>query len=147
MRPRLSPWLLAAAVAAGSGCARAHPDAADAERVLGREVGQEGHGLVRLVRFRATGRQRSTLLGATLVTLRYDAEIQFLGDACYGGGLSAHAYRPPRYDAAGLPAAGSSLDDCTRVHVMRGDQRDVVGVLVFESLGRGRWRGPDGQLY
>ena len=147
MRRRLSPWLLAAAVATAGGCTRSHPDIADAERVLTHEVGREGSGLVRLVRVRATGRQVSTLLGARLVTLRYDAEIQFLGDACYGGGLSARAYRPPRYDEAGLPAAGSSLDDCTRVHVMRGDRREVAGMLVFESLGRGRWRGPDGQLY
>ncbi len=146
-RPRSRAWVIASLCLAASACERTAPGAADGDRVLQRQLAAQGDGLVRLVSFAKTGGQRSTMLGVTWYTMQYGAEIEFLKDACYGGGLSARGYVPPRYDRSGLPASDDAPDACHQVRVSRGERREVTGSLSFEKLREGRWRGPDGRLY
>ncbi|OYV63887.1 MAG: hypothetical protein B7Z72_14130, partial [Gemmatimonadetes bacterium 21-71-4] len=111
------------------------------------QLQRQGNGLIRLVSFATTGGQRSGLLGVTTYTMEYDAQIEFLRDACYGGGLSARAYVPPRYDRSGRPALDAAAAACFRIHVSKGERREVTGFLPFEQVAKGRWRGPDGLIY
>ena len=145
--PRPRNWLVAAAILTTSACGRTAPNATDGTSVLRHQIEPEGNGLVRLVGFTKTGGQRSTLLGVTWYTMEYSAQIEFLGDACYGGGLSAHDYVPPRYDRSGLPASDDGAAACHRVHVSKGERREVTGSLPFEKTRGGGWRGPEGRLY
>ncbi len=140
-------WLAAVLILVTSGCARVNPGEADGDRVLLNQLQRQGDGLIRLVSFTKTGGQRSGFLGVTTYTMQYSAQIEFLADACYGGGLSARVYVPPRYDRSGRPASDAATAACFRIHVAKGERREVTGFLPFERVGQGRWRGPDGLLY
>lgn len=139
--------LFALGVLVAGGCSPGNPRDADGASVLRHQVESQGRGLIRLVGFRKTSGRRSALLGVTMYTMDFSAEIEFLKDACYGGGLSAHAYLPPRYDRSGLPVSEDSAGSCFRVHVSKGEHREVTGSLPFEGIKNGGWRGPDGRLY
>jgi hypothetical protein len=145
--PRQRAWLVAAAVFVTSACARAEPRETDGSSVLRHELERQATGVIRLVRFTETGGQRSAFLGVTTYMMGYDAQIEFLRDACYGGGLSARDFVPPRYDRSGLPASDGAAAACFRVHVSKGERREVTGSLPFEKTQKGGWRGPDGQIY
>jgi hypothetical protein len=128
-------------------CVPANPTEADGSRVVRHQVAQEGKGLARLASFKKTGGQRSAFLGVTTYTMEYSAQIEFLKDACYGGGLSARDYLPPHYDRSGLPASEEIAAACFRIHVLKGERREVTGTLPFEKTQHGGWRGADGRLY
>ncbi len=144
---RSGPWLIAVAILLTSACARGNPDETVGGSVLRHQLERQGDGLIRLVSFTKTGGQRSGFVAVTTYTMAYSAQIEFLGDACYGGGLSAREYVPPRYDRSGRPASDASAAACFSVHVSKGERREVTGFLPFEQVAEGRWRGPDGQLY
>jgi hypothetical protein len=145
--PRPDAWLIAVAIVMTSGCARVNPGETVGDSVLRHQLERQGNGLIRLVSFTKTGGQRSSYLGVTTYTMAYGAQIEFLKDACYGGGISALDYVPPRYDRSGRPASDALPAACFRNHVSRGERREVTGSLPFEQVAKGRWRGPDGQTY
>ncbi len=128
-------------------CRSAEPRASDGAQVLRDEIEAQAKGMVRLSGFAQTGAHRSTMLGVSWYTMDYTAQIAFLKDACYGGGVSAREYVTPRYDPSGFPAADDPSAACHRVRVAVGERRDVTGSLMFEKLRAGRWRGPDGRIY
>jgi hypothetical protein len=146
-RSRPDAWLIVAAILMTSACARANPGDAAGDSVLRHQVERQGPDLIRLVRFTRLGGQRSAFLGVTTYTMEYKAQIEFLKDACYGGGLSARPYVAPRYDGSGRPAPEDAAAACHRIHVSRGERRDVTGSLPFEKLREGGWRGPDERVY
>ena len=145
---RTCGWALSVALSAAviGSCAPPNPTEEDGSRVVRHQVATEGKGLVRLVSFKRTGGQRSAFLGVTTYTMAYQAQIEFVKDACYGGGLSARDYVAPRYDPSGLPAS-EEVAACFRTHVAKGERREVAGSLPFEKTQHGEWRGPDGRLY
>ncbi len=146
--PRPSRARLAAALSVlACACARAGPDASDGAQVLRHEIEGQAKDLVQLAGFSQTGARRSTMLGVSWYTMDYTAQIAFLKDACYGGGVSARVYVPPRYDPSGFPAADDPSAACHRVRVAKGERKDVTGSLMFEKLRAGGWRGPDGRIY
>ncbi len=143
---RLGAGLLAAAVLASSACSAPAPADAQGAGAVRHEIENQGNGLIQLVRFTRTGGRTVAFLGVTSYVMDYSADIAFLNDACYGGGLSAHPYLPPRYDRSGMPARDAP-GACFRVHVSRGEHREVTGTLPFERTAAGAWRGPDGRMY
>jgi hypothetical protein len=145
--PRSDSWLIAVAILMTSACARVNPSATAGDSVLRHQLEQQGNGLIRLVSFTKTGGQRSGFLGVTTYMMQYSARIEFLKDACYGGGLSARDFVPPRYDRSGRPASDDVATACFRVHVSKGERREVTGFLPFERTVKGGWRGPDARLY
>ncbi len=128
-------------------CGRAGPDARDGAQVLRHEIEAQARDIVQLAGFAQTGERRSMMLGVSWYTMDYAAQIAFLKDACYGGGVSAREYVTPRYDPSGFPAADDPGAACHRVRVAKGERRDVTGSLMFEKLRAGGWRGPDGRIY
>ena len=145
--PRPRACLVACLILAVPACQRNAPDESDGSRVLRHQLAAQGDDLIRLIAFTKTGGQRSTLLGVSWYTMQFGAQIEFLSEACYGGGLSARPYVAPRFDRSGLPASDDSAAACHRIHVSKGERREVTGSLPFELVRGGRWRGPDLRLY
>lgn len=113
------------------------PREADGKEEVERQIAHSSRGLIRLVKFAKTNGKQGEVSGVKVYEMQYEAEIEFLGEALWGGAahllggsmtFDAHPYTGSLADLGAGPG---------RTVVHKGERRRVNGALTFEKWESG----------
>ncbi len=125
-----------------AGCSSS-PSSGDGERVIQARIKQESEGRVKLTKFEKTNGAKGELIGLTIYTLEFEAEIEFTEKCNWLTGMFGQelSFRTSKLVAA--PASGFSwnkfLDDSQNpgTAVAKGQRVQLSGVVRFTKKEKG----------